>query len=190
MKQLNKNMSVEEFDKSYFLKEELVSFCRMEGLKVSGNKLELEERIRYYLSTGKKLNNTKTIIKKPHNNISLDSKIGKNFVCSQDVRKFFIEHIGSTFKFKVSFQKWLKDNPDKTFADALIAYQQIILDLKDNSTIIGKQFQYNQYIRDFFKNNPGKTLEDAIKCWNYKKNVPGSSKYEDSDLNVLKKMRY
>lgn len=186
MKKLNKNLSADEFDRHYFLKEQLVTFCREEGLKVTGNKSELEDRIRYYLSTGKKLNNSKTSNKKPHQNISLNSKIGKNFVCSQEVRQFFISHLGSGFKFKVSFQKWLKDNPDKTFADALIAYQEIMIDLKDNPTIIGKQFQYNQYIRDFFNSNPQKSLEDAIKCWNYKKNIPGSCKYEDVDLKILK----
>lgn len=184
---LNKDLLVEEFNDYYFLKEELISFCREEGLKVSGNKSDLEERIRYYLSTGKKLDNTKIISRKSHENITVDTIIGENFVCSQEARKFFIDKIGPTFKFKVSFQKWLKNNPKKTFAEAIIAYQDINKILKDTPTTIDKQFQYNQYIRDFFSNNPEKHLEDAIKCWNYKKSLPGTCKYEDSDLIIFDK---
>lgn len=181
--QLNRNMSAEEFDEYYFLKQQLVDFCREEGLKISGNKSDLEERIRYYLNTGKKLDNTKKHTYNVHDNITLNTTLGENFVCSQEVRAFFEDKIGSKFKFKVSFQKWLKNNPDKTFADAIIAYDNILSE--NNKKDIGKQFKYNQYIRDFFKNNPDKTFDDAVKCWNYRKKMRGTCKYDDSDLKIL-----
>ena len=183
---LNRNMSVKDFDDYYFLKEDLVAFCRDEGLKVSGSKSELEDRIRCYLGTGEKLNNGKTAVRRSHVNFSLTDVIGDDFVCSQEARKFFSEHLGTGFRFRVSFQRWLKDNPDKTFADAMVAYQDICLELKDNPAVIGKQFKYNRYVRDFFRNNPDKNLDDAIRCWKYKKSVRGSCVYEDSDLEVLK----
>ena len=116
--------------------------------------------------------------------ITLDSKIGENFKCSEDKREFFEKEIGSGFKFKVKFQKWLKSNPDKTYGDAIDAYHEI--QNSTEKTEIGKQFQYNQYIRDFFENNEDKSLDDAIKCWKYKKSIKGHNKYEESDLEVLK----
>ena len=42
---LNKNLKASEFKEYYFLKEELKDFCKKEGLKVSGSKNQLEERI-------------------------------------------------------------------------------------------------------------------------------------------------
>ena len=96
---------------------------------------------------------------------------------------FFENEIGKTFKFKVKFQKWLKDNPDKTYRDAIDAYFEI--QNSKEKTKIDKQFQYNQYIRDFFKDNDGKSLEDAIKCWKFKKSLKGHNRYEKSDLEVL-----
>ena len=42
-----------EFLEYYYLKEELVCFCRENGLPTSGGKAELTERIAYYLDTGK-----------------------------------------------------------------------------------------------------------------------------------------
>ena len=185
---LNSQLTRDEFKEHYFLKEDMVDFCRENGLKISGNKKELEERIIHYLTTGEKINNSKNIKRtKKHSNISLDTTIGEDFICSQEVRKFFEEKIGSNFKFKVDFQKWLKNNPDKTFADAIIAYYDIQNYLKNNSTAIGNQFKYNTYIRDFFKHNPDKSFKDAVECWNYKKNLKCSCRYDDSDLEILKK---
>ncbi|MDR2966812.1 MAG: SAP domain-containing protein [Methanobacteriaceae archaeon] len=53
---LNKNIPVKKFREYYYLKEELVNFCRKEGLKTSGKKEELTEQINYYLTTGKEKN--------------------------------------------------------------------------------------------------------------------------------------
>ena len=151
------------------------------------NKEDLENRIIHYLSTGKEL---KEPFEKQSSNItlseiSLDSKLGENFKCSEDKRAFFEKEIGKGFKFKVKFQKWLKSNPDKTYRDAINAYHEI--QNSGEKTEIGKQFQYNQYIRDFFENNEDKSLDDAIKCWKYKKSLKGHNKYEKSDLMALDK---
>lgn len=185
MVKLTKNLTSDEFKQYYFLKEELKDFCRSEGLKVSGSKQELENRIIHYLRAGEELK--EPIIKqKPDNSsseIDLNSKLGENFKCSEDKREFFEEHIGKSFKFKVKFQKWLKANPDKTYADAIEAYHEI--QGSNQKTDIGKQFQYNQYIRDFFEDNEGKSLDDAIRCWKHKKSLKGHNKYEKSDLEVL-----
>jgi len=192
---LNKNLKASEFKEYYFLKEELKEFCRNEGLKLSGSKSQLEERIIYYLDTGKSSddsNPTKnnTNFQKSNLNkaitseeITLDSILGENFKCSEDKRELFEKEIGKGFKFKVQFQKWLKANPNKTYQDAIKAYYEI--QNSKEKTVIDKQFQYNQYIRDFFKDNDDKTLEEAIKCWNYKKSLKGHNRYENSDLDAL-----
>ena len=185
MPELTRNLSPEEFKEYYFLKEELKDFCRAEGLKVSGSKEDLENRIVYYLETGEKL--TETAVKQYSGetltDITLDSKLGENFKCSEDKRAFFEKEIGKGFKFKVNFQKWLKSNPDKAYGDAIDAYFEI--QNSNEKTKIDKQFQYNQYIRDFFENNKDKSLDDAIKCWKYKKSLKGHNRYEKSDLEVL-----
>lgn len=186
MVKLTRDLNPEEFNDYYFLKEELKDFCRKEGLKVSGSKQDLEKRIVHYLATGEELKevHVKKIRNDSLSEISLDSKLGENFKCSEDKRAFFEREIGKGFKFKVKFQKWLKSNPDKTYSDAIAAYFEI--QNSGEKTKIDKQFQYNQYIRDFFENNDGKSLDDAIKCWKYKKSIKGHNKYEESDLEALR----
>ena len=185
MAKLTKNLSPYEFKEYYFLKDELKDFCRLEGLKVSGSKKDLENRIIHYLSTGEMLEEpvVKEVSNNSHSTITLDSKLGENFKCGQDKREFFEKEIGKTFKFKVKFQKWLKANPDKTYREAIDAYFEI--HNSKEKTNIDKQFQYNQYIRDFFKDNDGKSLEEAIKCWKFKKSLKGHNRYESSDLVAL-----
>ena len=185
MAKLTENLSPDEFKEYYFLKDELKDFCRLEGLKVSGSKQDLENRIIHYLSTGEMLEEpvVKEVSNNSHSTITLDSKLGENFKCGQDKREFFEKEIGKTFKFKVKFQKWLKANPDKTYREAIDAYFEI--QNSKEKTNIDKQFQYNQYIRDFFNDNDDRSLEEAIKCWKYKKSLKGHNRYESSDLVAL-----
>lgn len=186
MVKLTRDLKPEEFNDYYFLKEELKDFCRKEGLRVSGSKQDLEKRIVHYLATGEELKEVKVknFSKNSVSEITLDSKLGENFKCGEDKRAFFEREIGKGFKFKVKFQKWLKANPDKTYADAVEAYYEI--QNSGEKTKIDKQFQYNQYIRDFFEDNDDKSLDDAIKCWKYKKSIKGHNRYEKSDLEALR----
>lgn len=183
---LDKNLGSKTFKEYYYLKEELVDFCRKNNLQITGGKLELIERISNFLDTGKSTHKTHTTRRtKIVDEITLDTVIEENFVCSERHRLFYKEHIGKSFSFNVQFQKWLKSNSGKTYQDSINAYYQLLEDKKKNKTAIDKQFEYNTYIRDFFNDNKDKSLDQAIKCWKYKKNLKGSNKYEKEDLKKL-----
>lgn len=183
---LDKRLDSKTFREFYYLKEELVDFCRKNNLPTSGGKIEITERIACYLDTGEIP--TVKIVKKAASVVVLideDTEIEPNFVCSEKHRAFFKEKIGGGFSFNVAFQKWLKNNTGKTYKEALDAYHQILEDKKKGTTKIDKQFEYNTYIRDFFADNKGKSLEEAIKCWKYKKQQKGHNRYEKADLAAL-----
>ncbi|MBP3810989.1 MAG: SAP domain-containing protein [Clostridiales bacterium] len=184
--ELSIKLKSNEFLEYYYLKEELVSFCRENGLPASGGKAELTERIAYYLDTGKIKAVKPVRTQKPKiQAITRDSIIESGFVCSELHRAFFKREIGDSFSFNVAFQKWLKSNSGKTYADAIAAYKEIKSTKKPGKKDIDKQFEYNTYVRDFFCDNKGASLVDAIKCWKYKKSIKGSNKYERSDLTAL-----
>lgn len=183
---LSKELDGKTFRSFYYLKEELVSFCKQNNLPVSGGKIELTDRIAYYLDTGKvsepsPKRKTTTAI----GLITESTEIEPNIVCSEKHRAFFIEKIGKSFSFNVLFQKWLKSNAGKTYGDAINAYYIILEEKKKGKTTIDRQFEYNTYIRDFFEDNQGKSLEEAIICWKYKKSMQGHNRYERSDLSAL-----
>lgn len=108
-----------------------MDFCRKNGLPVSGGKLEISDRIAYFLETGKVM--PAKVVKKSatkRSDITEDTKIEADFVGSERHRAFFKEHIGNTFSFNVAFQKWLKGNAGKTYREAITAYYQILEDKK------------------------------------------------------------
>ena len=112
---LDRNLDSKTFRDYYYLKEELVSFCRENGIPVSGGKIEITDRIAYFLDTGKIL--PAPAERKKATAISVireDTEIEANFVCSEKHRAFFKENIGSSFSFNVGFQKWLKSNRGKS----------------------------------------------------------------------------
>ncbi len=184
--ELNIELDTVTFRSFYYLKQELIDFCRENRLPASGSKAELTDRIAYFLDTGSVLKPTaerKTAVS--IGTLTEDTVIEPNIVCSEKHRAFFSEKIGKSFSFNVLFQKWLKANTGKTYGDAIRAYYRILEEKKQTKTEIGGQFEYNTYIRDFFADNPGKNLHDAIVCWNYKKGLPGHHRYEQSDLCAL-----
>ena len=183
---LNKELDAITFRSFYYLKQELVDFCKENGLPASGSKEDLTDRIAHFLDTGNV--RKPTAERKTSVNIGMlteDTVIEPNIVCSEKHRAFFREKIGKSFSFNVPFQNWLKANAGKTYGDAIQAYDRILEEKKQRKTEIGRQFVYNTYIRDFFADNPGKSLHDAIVCWKYKKGLPGTHQYEQSDLRAL-----
>lgn len=184
--ELNCDMDSKTFKEYYYLKEELIVFCRKNNLQTTGSKEELNERIATFLDTGEKsctIHHRKT---ESTFEITPDTIIEENFICSKKHRVFYDEQIGKNFTFNVTFQKWLKSNAGKTYKDSIDAYYQILEDKKKTKTTIDKQFEYNTYIRDFFFDNQGLSLNDAIRCWKYKKGLKGNNKYEKDDLIALK----
>ncbi|MCL2031866.1 MAG: SAP domain-containing protein [Methanomassiliicoccaceae archaeon] len=183
---LNKNLDSGTFRSYYYLKEELVRFCRQEGLRVSGGKEDLTKRISYYLDTGKELApEAKAKPPSGKREITEDTLIESVPSYSERHRAFFEQRIGKRFTFNVAFQKWLRSNAGKSYGDAVIAYHSVMEEKKKGKTEIGRQFEYNTYIRDFFADNDGKSLDEAIRCWKYKKGLQGSHKYEREDLTAL-----
>lgn len=187
---LGKNTKPEEFLDFYWLKDELFSFCKYYDLPRNGSKDELTKRIYIYLKTGniaEPPKNKQIKIQKENNTLSLDAKIPEGYRNDERHRAFFRSEIGEHFRFNVAFMNWMKQNPGKTYRDAILEWKRIVDEKKQGKkTDISSQFQYNQYTRDFFEANPNANRSDAIKCWKYKKSLPGHNKYEESDLVVLK----
>ena len=185
--ELTRSLDAETFRGYYYLKEELMAFCRENGLPASGGKKEITERIAYFLETGKVMKVQKQAKRRSAviSHITLETVIEENIVCSEKHRAFFKEHIGKSFSFNVQFQKWLKANAGRTYADAVTAYGEILAEKKKTKSAIDSQFEYNTYIRDFFADNPGRSQAEAIKCWKYKKSLKGHNRYERDDLKAL-----
>lgn len=189
---LDKDISLEDFNDFYWLKEELTTFCKAVGIQSSGSKMELTQKIQYYLSTGetpptpKKENTAKSKFDWNNEPLSNDTIITDNYKNTENVRAFFVEQIGPHFSFNVAFMDWMKQNQGKTLNDAVQEWERIraIKKDKNHKTEIGVQFEYNRYMRAFLSDNPNLTSRDAMKFWKLKSSQRGTHEYEKSDLNL------
>ncbi len=192
--ELKKDVSIEDFRDFYWLKVELVKFCHEEGLSKQGGKIQIANRIEDYLKTG----NKETAIKQKKvtrisnfnwnlENLTLGTVIADNYKNTENVRSFFQNHIGSAFKFNVTFMNWMKQNIGKTLGDAANEWMKIEFEKKINKQRkkIAPQFEYNRYIRDFLEDNPNKTKKNAIQFWKIKRSIRGDNVYKKSDLGLI-----
>ena len=190
---LDKSISTSDFKNHYWLKEELIAFCKEIGISSNGGKLEITARIIHYLDNGEIPFFPVSKEKKSYstfdwNNATLDKEtiITDNYKNTENVRSFFCKTIGLHFKFNVAFMDWMKANTGKTLDDACTEWTNISKQKKEKTikTDIAPQFEYNTFIRDFLLDNPQQNLKDAINCWNIKRQMPGSKKYSKTDLNL------
>lgn len=182
---LTKGISIQSFKDFYWLKEELQTFCRENGISATGSKMELSDRIETFLLTGKviklikKLKSSRKAISSK--DLSLNTVILENHRCSQEVRAFFKSLIPN-FHFSTYIQNYIKNNEGKTYGDVINAWYEEEERKKDPAykNKIGPQFEYNQFTRDFFADpkNKGKSRIEAVEAWNKTKKLPGSNKYD------------
>lgn len=185
---LDKSINHKSFLDYYWLKQELLIFCRNNKLLTIGSKSELTERISQFLKMGNKetcVNKSANRACDSSNGLTWDTKV-INYKNDAVTSQFFKKHIGKHFHFNSYLRKFAKEKPMErlTYADLIkgyIAEEQLKKD-SNYKTKIGTQFQYNQFIRDFFLHEKCKTQRDAINAWNLIKSKPCPSTYDSYKL--------
>lgn len=182
---LNKNLSPAIFREFYWLKEELVAFCREHQLSTAGSKMELADRIAYFLEHGVVSTQTmpssiKKAKQKIEGQLTLDELIREGYRSDEIHRAFFKAAIGDEFKFTVGFMQFCKENiGKKTYADAVAWWLDEQKRKRDPhyKPDIAPQFEYNRFIHAYFEANPEGKLEEAIRLWKDVKSKPGDNVY-------------
>ncbi|MEM6319207.1 MAG: DUF6434 domain-containing protein [Bacteroidota bacterium] len=177
----------------YWLKQELVDYCKLLKISYTGSKAEITDRIAEMLETGIVPTISTTKKQKPTSRfnwakepLTTETIITDSYTNGPNTRRFFQKEIGPKFKFNIDFMAWMRDNCGKTLRDAIDQWHILEERKKDTNyqSTIPTSNQYNQYVRDFFTDNPDKTIKDARHFWLLKRSLPGSNKYEPSDLQL------
>ncbi len=190
---LDEKISVQDFKDFYWLKEELIKFCRKTGISYTGGKIEISNRIITYLETGKITKIKKARQKKlpkPTKPLTLETAIGVDYRTYKEKKEFLQSVIGKEFHFTIHLLDFFKQNVGKkTYGDIVKEWYKEQDKKNDPNFVkeIAPQFEYNKYIRDFMKANPNMTRKDAIKYWKLKKTMPGDNKYSEKDFELDRK---
>ncbi len=166
-------LSGDDFAAYYWLKIDLVTFCRENNLPTSGSKQVLTERIKLFLDTGD-IQKPKRTSRSGKNAamptmFTRETIIGDKWRCSQDLRAFFEAEIGSAFHFNQFMRDFIKRDGIGQSLQAAIDGWILSKQQPKGSSNIAPQFEYNRHFREYFANNPNATRADAIQAWNEKK---------------------
>ena len=169
---LNQHTKADDFLSFYWLKEELISFLREHDLPTSGPKQDLTARIYHFLASG--LSENKPSQKSERRTeimpktFTRQSVIKAGWRCSQELRTFFEQEIGTYFHFDSCMRDFIRNGAGKSLSEAIETWKKKKQkSIKENP--IEPQFEYNQHIRDYFKTHPGAKRQEAIREWKEKK---------------------
>lgn len=161
---LDASLSPEEFRAWYWLKDELVTFCRSNGLPVSGPKSGIADRIAAFLTDG-------TIQRPPPRvarsgsmpeTFTRETVIGDGWRCTRALRDWFVGELGRGFRFTGPVREILHNGSGRTLGDAADAW---LATRHQTSDHIAPQLEYNRHMRSFFEANPDATRSEAIAAW-------------------------
>ena len=164
---LTRDLSPEDFLAFYWLKEELLAFCRTHKLTRSGSKGELSGRIAHYLKTGEALPASSQPPPRATmpETFTRETVIGKGWRCTQALRHFFEREADVKFHFNAFLRDYITSSGvGHTLGEALDGWHASKRRVKGSSPI-GEQFEYNRHMRAYFSENPGATRADALKAW-------------------------
>ena len=177
----------------YWRKDELGAHARRLGVKTTGGKFLILDRIAHVLDTGEGVfpGDVRTKPKSKFDwhseELTPETVITDSYKNSQNVRRFFKSQLGEGFTFNIAFMDWMRSNAGKTLAEACAAYRDIRAAEKDTPAAIPDHNQFNQYTRDFLDDNPNLSMSDVRRVWALKIQLPsetGRHVYERSDLEL------
>ncbi|MGM7697049.1 DUF6434 domain-containing protein [Microbacterium sp. A84] len=150
----------------YWLKDELADFARSLGIRATGSKEVLTQRLAAALNG---VSFTEPVTQRSGNKAQLSGPLSASTViprgqpCSQTVRAWFIEQVGESFGFDGELRAFFADaDGTQTLQDALEHYYA---SRDQGQKAIGSQFEYNRFTRAWYQAHPEGSREDLIEAW-------------------------
>ncbi len=169
--ELDDLLTAEEFVAWYWLKEELIAFCRKYEVSSSGKKLEIQARIEDYLS-GRRIDKAsarrkaeQTMPRAPAlampQQFFMDMIIGEGWRCGPALGAFLRAELGGGFRFTAPVRDFIHTGNGKRLGEVAFCW----LESAGRKREIPQQLEYNRHFRAYFQDHPGATKADAITAW-------------------------
>jgi hypothetical protein len=155
-----------EFQVWYWLKEELVAFCREAKLPYAGNKGDIEAVIIAHLERRNALPERaprRATVKMP-TVFKPDDVIGAGWTCNPALGAFLRAQLGNRFHFNKAMRDFIHDGEGRTLAEAVDCFKASVKPGQPKREI-APSLEYNQHTRAFFAANPGATRQEALAAW-------------------------
>lgn len=166
-----------ELRRWYWTKEELAALARSLRLRTTGGKRVLTDRVAAaldgvpFVEPDAPTRTASTPLSGP---LTASTVIPAGQRCSQAVRAWFIEQVGSGFGFDAPMREFFAgtDGTD-TLQDALDHYRAT---RSRGRGPIGAQFEYNRFTRDWHDRHPGGSAAEARRAWRKHRALPAEDR--------------
>lgn len=163
---LSPEMGGAELLRWYWLKDELTGFARSLGLRSSGGKELLTQRIVAALDgqpfaepAGRRAGGTAQL----SGTLTASTPIPRGQRCSQPVRAWFAEQLGASFRFDGEMRAFFANTDGtQTLQDALAHHHAT---RGQGPQSIDAQFEYNRFTRNWHASHPDSSREGLLRAW-------------------------
>lgn len=170
---LASDLTGSEFLRWYWLKAELVSFARSAGIRTTGDKELLTRRIAAHLdgrAFTEPANAKSRSGRQLSGELSPDTVIPVGQRCSQVLRAWFTQTLGTAFHFDAEMRNFLATTDGtQTLSDAIAHWHQT-RDVEPKA--IGNQFEYNRFTRAWHDNHPDGSQDELLAAWREYRDQP------------------
>lgn len=177
----DEHLSGQELLRWYWLRTELADLARALGVSASGSKQALTARLVARLD-GQPLPPPPPTPPPPPpalpEPLTAATVIPVGQRCSQQLRRYFTDAIGSTFVFDARMRDFISTSPGRTLGDAEAHWHTTRSQPKSD---IGKQFELNVFLRRFHDQQPGQSHAEALDAWRTYRRLPAEARGRPSD---------
>ena len=173
--ELRPGLAPETFRDWYWLKAELVAFCRANGLPTAGAKRELAECIAAFLTDGTVLRpapRVRTPREPMPKTLTPATPIGQGWTCGERLRAFFETEVGPSFRFNRALITVIKAPAGRTLGDALAVWQA---SEAEPDRAIAPDLEYNAFTRAYSRAHPDATRAEVRDAWRARRETPRSA---------------
>ncbi|WP_206422661.1 DUF6434 domain-containing protein [Nocardioides pantholopis] len=163
---LDRGISGAELQRWYWRKDELAGFARQLGVRATGGKDLLTRRIVAFLDG---VEFAEPAPRHSSGSAQLSGCLGPETViprgqrCSQVLRAWFSERLGSAFHFDAEMRAFfVGTDGTQTLQDALDHWRAT---RGQGAQSIGEQFEFNRFTRAWHETHPGGPREELLAAW-------------------------
>jgi SAP domain-containing new25/Domain of unknown function (DUF6434) len=172
---LSKKLAATEFLAWYWLKKELIDFCRSQGLPCSGSKPALTAIIAAFLQGEPwKVSGVRRPRGVMPNQFTVEMTIGEGWRCNPDLGRFMRSQCGPNFRFNAATRNFIHSGAGHQLSDAINCYLASVAPDAPRQEIIA-QNEYNRHTREFTQSYPGAGREDILRAWWVRRGTKKSS---------------
>ncbi|MFT4087708.1 MAG: DUF6434 domain-containing protein [Gordonia sp. (in: high G+C Gram-positive bacteria)] len=170
---LQPEMTAAEFERWYWLKDELAEFARTLGIRATGGKELLAQRISAHLdgraftepAPGRRAKGAR--LSGP---LTAGTMIPAGQNCSQTVRAWFVEQVGPSFRFDAPMREFFAASDGSTTMQDALDHWRATRD--DAPKQIDAQFEYNRFTRAWHAEHPGGDAAELRAAWTAYRELP------------------